>query len=122
MSLGQTWAEHLLPRRSVGAQHGGPLAMTVRAAARGLLCLGIAAGALGVNAGTAAAIECYPHCDYYHYYGPYDFSYKRPGLYAYPVCGPLGNCTPYLVYGLSSAVPSGTIIVTFPRRPRVVPR
>jgi hypothetical protein len=30
--------------------------------------------------------DCSPHCDYWHYYGPYDFSYIRPGLFAYPIC------------------------------------
>jgi hypothetical protein len=69
---------------------------------------------------TALAGECFPHCDYNHYYGPYDFSYKRPGLYAYPVCGPRGNCTPHLVFGVSG-YPSGNIVVTFPRRPRLLP-
>jgi len=71
----------------------------------------------GPGLGSGAATECYPHCDYGHYYGPYDFSYIRPGLYAYPVCGPRGNCTPHLVYG-NQGFPSGNIIVTFPRRPR----
>ena len=31
-------------------------------------------------ASPAAAIECAPYCDYTHDYGPYDLSWKRPGL------------------------------------------
>ena len=42
----------------------------------------------------AAAIECAPYCDYTHDYGPYDLSWKRPGLYAFPVCAPNGECAP----------------------------
>jgi hypothetical protein len=26
----------------------------------------------------ALAEDCAPHCDYWHYYGPYDFSYIKP--------------------------------------------
>jgi len=46
----------------------------------------------------ARAEECYPHCDYWHYYGPVDLTYKQPGLFAYPVCDTRGNCEPYLRY------------------------
>ena len=45
-----------------------------------------------------AEVECYPHCDYWHDYGPYDFTYKRPGLFGYPICDVRGNCAPYLRY------------------------
>jgi hypothetical protein len=45
-----------------------------------------------------AEVECFPHCDYWHDYGPYDFTYIRPGLFGYPICGPRGDCAPYLVY------------------------
>jgi len=45
-------------------------------------------------ASPAAAIECAPYCDYTHDYGPYDLSWKRPGLYAFPVCAPNGECAP----------------------------
>lgn len=81
-------------------------------------CAGLAGGP-----GKARAAECYPHCDYNHYYGPYDFSYVRPGLYAYPVCDPRGRCAPYLAYYGSGelGVRSGNIIVTFPRRTRPRP-
>jgi hypothetical protein len=46
----------------------------------------------------AKAADCAPNCDYYHDYGPYDFSWVRPGLTGYPVCDSHGNCSPYLVY------------------------
>ena len=46
----------------------------------------------------AAAEECSPHCDYWHYYGPYDFSYIYPGLVGYPRCNREGDCSPYLTY------------------------
>ena len=48
-------------------------------------------------ASPAAAIECAPYCDYTHDYGPYDLSWKRPGLYAFPVCAPNGECAPRAV-------------------------
>ena len=73
----------------------------------------------------ASAASCYPHCDYNHDYGPYDFTYIRPGLYAYPVCGPRGECSPYLVYNRSPApglpyptfspYPKGRIEIRLPR-------
>jgi hypothetical protein len=46
----------------------------------------------------ALAEDCAPHCDYWHYYGPYDFSYIKPGMLGYPICDRQGNCSPYLVY------------------------
>ena len=46
----------------------------------------------------AAAADCINHCDYWHYYGPYDFSYISPGLVGYPRCDRLGNCSPNLIY------------------------
>ena len=45
----------------------------------------------------AAEVGCAPYCDFTHYYGPQDFTWVRPGLYAYPACGPDGSCSPYLV-------------------------
>ncbi len=49
-------------------------------------------------AGPAAAeVGCAPYCDFTHYYGPYDFTYVRPGLYLYPRCGPSGSCLPYMI-------------------------
>jgi hypothetical protein len=48
--------------------------------------------------GARAADDCSPHCDFWHYYGPYDFSYIRPGLLGYPVCDRQGDCAPHLVY------------------------
>lgn len=46
----------------------------------------------------ARATDCFPYCDYVHDYGPYDFSYVRPGLAGYPVCDWRGNCAPHIVY------------------------
>jgi hypothetical protein len=48
-------------------------------------------------AAPAAAYDCTPYCDFTHDYGPYDFTYVRPGLFLYPRCGPSGNCSPHLV-------------------------
>jgi hypothetical protein len=49
-------------------------------------------------ASSAIALDCAPYCDFTHDYGPYDLTWARPGLYAYPVCGPNGNCAPYAVH------------------------
>ena len=49
-------------------------------------------------ASSAVALDCAPYCDFTHDYGPYDLTWARPGLYAYPVCGPNGNCAPYAVH------------------------
>jgi hypothetical protein len=46
----------------------------------------------------AAQVDCAPYCDFTHDYGPYDLTWARPGLYAYPVCGPSGDCAPRAVY------------------------
>jgi hypothetical protein len=76
----------------------------------------------GCLAGTGAAVAemwCYPHCDYVHYYGPYDFTYDKPGLYGYPQCGPQGDCAPNLAYRTSipimRRIPAGRITVRLPR-------
>jgi hypothetical protein len=45
-------------------------------------------------ASPAAAADCYPYCDFIHNYGPYDLSWRRPGLTCYPVCDARGNCAP----------------------------
>jgi hypothetical protein len=55
-------------------------------------------GLLLLGSGTVFAEECSPHCDYWHNYGPYDFSYIRPGLIGYPICDQRGNCSPNLIY------------------------
>ena len=55
-------------------------------------------GLLFFGSSPASAEDCYPHCDYWHDYGPYDFTYRRPGLYGYPICSPRGDCAPYLAY------------------------
>lgn len=71
---------------------------------------------LGAWLGTraASAEECFPRCDYTHYYGPYDFTYVRPGLFGYSRCDPRGNCSPQLVYS-TSGFRRGNITVRFPR-------
>jgi hypothetical protein len=67
----------------------------------GRLAVGILA--LGVLlSGPAAAGDCSSHCDYWHYYGPYDFTYISSGLYGYPVCDRHGSCSPFLTYVYSS--------------------
>jgi hypothetical protein len=63
-----------------------------------------------------AAIDCSPHCDYYHDYGPYDFTYAGPGLFGFPVCDWHGNCSPHLVYQYSGVPWHGVIIVVRPTR------
>ncbi|HEV7983221.1 MAG TPA: hypothetical protein VGP86_10025 [Xanthobacteraceae bacterium] len=70
------------------------------------------------GAGGALAAECFPHCDYVHNYGPYDFTYVRPGLYGYPVCNARGECLPNLVYSTSGRARRGNIEVRFLSRPR----
>lgn len=50
----------------------------------------------------AAAEDCGTVCDYWHYYGPYDFTYISPGLFAYPRCDRQGNCSPHLSYFYSN--------------------
>jgi hypothetical protein len=70
-------------------------------------------------AGTGVAFaerECFPHCDYTHYYGPFDFTYARPGLFGYPHCGPQGDCSPHLTYTTGIVRPQITV-----RFPRVIP-
>jgi hypothetical protein len=61
--------------------------------------IAIAAALITLLAASPAAAEvgCAPYCDFTHYYGPQDFTYVRPGLYAYPYCGPSGECSPHLV-------------------------
>jgi hypothetical protein len=57
----------------------------------GLLCF-------GSGSALAQTVGCAPNCAFYHDYGPYDFSYIRPGLTGVPVCDRDGNCLPYLRY------------------------
>jgi hypothetical protein len=73
------------------------------------------------GAGTALAAECFPYCDYVHNYGPYDFTYVRPGLYGYPLCNARGNCLPNLAYSTSGQARRGNVEVRFPARPRYRP-
>jgi hypothetical protein len=65
------------------------------------------------GASTAGAVECAPYCDFTHDYGPYDLTYKRPGLYAFPRCGPSGDCSPRAVYSYPRR---GVRITVRPRR------
>jgi hypothetical protein len=51
-----------------------------------------------IGSDAAWAEDCAPRCDFWHYYGPYDFGYVRPGMVGYPICDREGNCTPHLVY------------------------
>lgn len=70
------------------------------------------------GAGAALAADCSPHCDFVHDYGPYDFSYIRPGLAGIPVCDHQGNCRPHLAYFYSGHLwPQIRIIVRPTRRP-----
>ena len=61
------------------------------------IAIAAATVALLAAAPAAAEVGCDPYCDFMHYYGPHDFTYVRPGLYAYPYCGPSGYCSPHLV-------------------------
>lgn len=65
----------------------------------------------------AAAETCSLHCDYWHNYGPYDFSYISPGLLGYPLCDRYGNCSPHLVY-VYPGHHRGRVIVRTVTRPR----
>ena len=44
-----------------------------------------------------AEVDCAPNCDFTHYYGPYDYTWVRPGLFLYARCGPSGYCSPYVI-------------------------
>jgi hypothetical protein len=69
------------------------------------------------GAGAALAADCSPRCDFVHDYGPYDFSYIRPGLAGIPACDRQGNCSPHLVYIYSGRLlPQIRIIVRPTRR------
>ena len=70
------------------------------------------------SAGTVLAAECFPYCDYNHDYGPYDFTYVKPGLYGYATCGPRGYCLPRLTYSVAGRAPRGNIEVRTLPRPR----
>jgi hypothetical protein len=68
-----------------------------------------------------SAAECFPYCDYTHYYGPFDFTYVQPGLFGYPRCGPQGNCSPQLLMS-TTGVRRGRITVRFPRVTAIRPQ
>src|SRR5215813_6644695 len=44
-----------------------------------------------------AEVDCAPNCDFVHYYGPYDYTWVRPGLFLHARCGPSGFCSPHLI-------------------------
>jgi len=75
----------LMLRKAVGSNMTGFLATAIL----GLSLFGSTA---------ARAEDCGAHCDYWHNYGPYDFSYIQPGLLGYPICDRQGNCAPHLAY------------------------
>jgi hypothetical protein len=77
--------------------------------------------ATGVLAASAAFAQCDPYCDYTHDYGPYDFTWARPGLYGYARCGRGGECSPYLAYSYSG-YPRGRITIRSRSRPLAVRR
>lgn len=64
---------------------------TITAAVLGFCCF-------GCGSALAQTVGCAPNCAFYHNYGPYDFSYIRPGLTGAPVCDRDGNCLPYMRY------------------------
>jgi hypothetical protein len=72
-----------------------------------------------MSPGAASAQDCFPHCDYTHDYGPYDFTYIRPGLYGYAFCARSGECAPYLAYSYSG-YPRGRITIRTRVRPLVM--
>jgi hypothetical protein len=67
-----------------------------------------------VGSSAALAEDCSPHCDYWHNYGPYDFSYIRPGWFGYPICDQRGNCSPHLIYTYSGHQSGRTTITVRP--------
>ena len=70
-----------------------------------------------LGSGIAWAADCTPHCDYVHDYGPYDFSYVRPGLAGYPVCDWRGDCAPRIVYYYAGHRRPGVRIIIRPTNP-----
>jgi hypothetical protein len=93
----------------------------MRVLSRIAVCSGLASGLAflafaGIASGPARAQQlCYPNCDYTHYYGPFDFTYIRPGLFAWPHCGPQGDCSPHLAYTTGIVRHRGRVTVTLPR-------
>lgn len=72
---------------------------------------------VALSSGVASATDCLPHCNYVHDYGPYDFSYIRPGLVGYPICDRRGNCAPYLTYRYTGHARPGVRIIIRPTHP-----
>lgn len=85
--------------------------------------LAIAMLGLVWGSGAALAADCAPHCDFVHDYGPYDFSYIRPGLAGVPVCDRQGDCSPHLAFVYSGRRPQIRIYIhPTHRAPGFVPR
>jgi hypothetical protein len=82
--------------------------------ARATLLVALLAFAGAASGPARAGQLCYPNCDYTHYYGPFDFTYIQPGLFAWPRCGPQGDCAPHLAYTTGIAR-RGRITVRLPR-------
>ncbi len=62
------------------------------------LIVAAVAAVFALASGPAAAeVGCVPYCDFTHDYGPYDYTWVRPGLYLYPRCSPSGDCSPHLI-------------------------
>jgi len=73
------------------------------------------AAALAFTTGPAAAeVGCAPNCDFTHYYGPYDYTWVRPGLFVFALCGPSGYCSPHLI---RSSRYRGTVTIRTLARP-----
>jgi len=77
-------------------------------------------GSFWFGTSIVSAAECFPYCDYTHYYGPFDFTYVQPGLFGSPLCGARGNCSAHLVYS-TTGVRRGRITVRFPRATAIGP-
>jgi hypothetical protein len=75
-----------------------------------------------MGSAAASAQDCAPICDWFHDYGPYDFSYVYPGLVGIPVCDRAGNCSPHLVYKYTGSRPDVTITIRPTRQYRLLRR
>jgi hypothetical protein len=74
----------------------------------------------GTPAAAQTRVGCAPYCDFRHYYGAYDYTYKREGVFCYPVCGPDGTCVPAKT--CVTAAPRGVIAIRSFAAPGVVSR
>ena len=104
--------------RTMGGARGSVVMLAVRNMPNHFVLAFLAFCCVGTRAVSAA--ECFPYCDFTHYYGPFDFTYVQPGLFGRPLCGPRGNCSPHLVYS-TSGFRQGRITVRFPRAAVIQP-